>query len=614
MKMETTKSVRTIPPKGAATSSPVPSLETDLELQHKYVERLKEGGEQSFALIAADAFVRGMRDSGYKSTATAIDELVDNAIQAQATRVDVLYTVENLQGNLHEISNIAVIDDGHGMEPDMIRAAVLWGGTHRENDRTGFGRYGFGLPSAAVSLTEHFEVYSRVKGDKWYRVAVDLKEVCSGKLTNDDGLVLAPEAEVAELPSFVSQYLGKRTLEQGTVILLVAPDRLRSGFRKPNAFHSSMMEHLGLIYRGLLNRCVLYVNGKKAEPVDPLFLDPGARFYDVGNSLLAEGRDRLQFEVKTRDGKVGSVRMRFSYMPDGFQGYKPDLNERFPIMKANHSYFIVTRSGRQIDLVTRPRYEKESHNITLVYYDMNWAVELDFDPVLDEEFGITVNKQQVVLSDRMWKMLEDQGVPQIIGKDLKARVSREKKENEAPDSTEQQKTSEAVMSEAEKFQAKPVEIPVAKEEQARERVLQEAEKQAQQTKRPKEEVVKEILTEINAKPYEVRYEGLEGAPFYRMEQYGPQQRLYINTRHRFYTDLYTGPDATPRLKAALELLLFAVGCCELESSGDRETFYRNERGEWSRRLDVRLELLDRHDSVQDADEAKLEQTELAAKA
>ena len=52
MKQKIQPSVRTIPPRD--------TLETDLDMQHKYVERLKKGGERSFALIAADAFVRGM--------------------------------------------------------------------------------------------------------------------------------------------------------------------------------------------------------------------------------------------------------------------------------------------------------------------------------------------------------------------------------------------------------------------------------------------------------------------------------------------------------------------------------------------------------------------------
>ena len=95
--------------------------------------------------MAASAFVEGMRDSGYKSTATAIDELVDNAIQAQAKRVDVIYDVSNPQGNQHDLGRIAVADNGHGMEPEMIRAAVLWGGT-RESAGVGNPKEGNSTP------------------------------------------------------------------------------------------------------------------------------------------------------------------------------------------------------------------------------------------------------------------------------------------------------------------------------------------------------------------------------------------------------------------------------------------------------------------------------------
>ena len=37
------------------------------------------------------------------------------------------------------IEALSVIDDGHGMIPEMIRFAVMWGGTHRENDREATG-------------------------------------------------------------------------------------------------------------------------------------------------------------------------------------------------------------------------------------------------------------------------------------------------------------------------------------------------------------------------------------------------------------------------------------------------------------------------------------------
>ncbi|HEY3130688.1 MAG TPA: ATP-binding protein, partial [Acidobacteriota bacterium] len=251
--------------------------DTEYERQHKYVEELKRKGEASFSLVATETFVEGMRDSGYKSTGTAIDEFVDNAIQAQAQRVDIVYTVENPDANKHEIGDIAVVDDGHGMEPDMIRAALLWGGTHRANDRRGFGRYGFGLPSAAVSVAKYYEVYSRTDGSGWHRVVIDLPEIGAGKYTNDKGIVVAPPAQKADLPDFVKKQLGKRELEHGTVILLSRPDRLSTGFRKPNGFHKNIMQHLGLVYRHFLRSCAIYVNGEKVQPVDPLFQDPAAR-------------------------------------------------------------------------------------------------------------------------------------------------------------------------------------------------------------------------------------------------------------------------------------------------------------------------------------------------
>ena len=256
-----------------------------------------------------------------------------------------------------------------------------------------------GRTSAAVSITRHFEVFSKVKGGQWYRVVVDLDEVCAGKHTTDDGLVIAPEAEMANLPAWILKTVGKRSLDQGTVVLLLAPDRLTTGFRKPKGFHNSMMEHLGLIYRGMLNRCALFLNEQRVEPVDPLFLDPNARFYDVGNDVSAQGREPLQFAMRNaRTGGEGMVRLRFSYMPPEFQRNKDgsENKERLGVMKDNNAYLIVTRAGRQIDLVMRSHYPKDDLNKkNLNIFDRNWAVELDFDPELDEEFGITVNKQQV---------------------------------------------------------------------------------------------------------------------------------------------------------------------------------------------------------------------------
>lgn len=590
----------------------------ELGRQHQYVQKLKKSGERGFALIAADAFVRGMRDSGYKTTARAIDEFIDNSIQAQASRVDVIYTT-GISNGKQIISNVAVIDDGHGMEPDMIRAAVLWGGTHREDDRSGFGRYGFGLPSAAVSQSKRFEVYSRIERGQWHRVGVDLDDICSGRLTNENGVVLAPNAEIAELPNFVKEYLGDHSLEHGTVILLVSPDRQTSGFRNPTAFHKNMMEHLGLIYRGVLRRCTIYVNSKMVEAVDPLFLDTGARFYDLGNGIKAEALEPLLIEVKNTRGEIGYVRIRLSYMPYGFQRGPEQSqngalkeNERMKIMKENLAYFVITRAGRQIDLINKAQFAQEKFNFSMQTYDRNWAIEIDFDPVLDEEFGITVNKQQITIHERMWQILEAHGVHLMV-RSLSRRYTKEShdKSDEAKRDKELKKTSESVMAEGDKFEPKLSEIlPAEKEKKAKEKIHEDAKKKSKLTGRPEKEIVEEINTAIKENPYKIEFEALEGAPFYRPELYGAQTRISINTRHRFYTDLYASAD--PRIKSTLELLLFVLGSCEVKSSDDREIFYRKERGQWSDKLETRLELLDRRDPVQDAAAAKQVELEFSS--
>lgn len=576
--------------------------EKDYEQQHSYVENLRKQGEAGFGLVATETFVESMRNSGYKSTATAIDEFLDNAIQAGASRIDVIYEYDG-----KDISNIAVMDDGHGMEPDMIRASVVWGGTHRANDRKGFGRFGFGLPSAAVSIGKRYEVYSRTNGYGWHKVMIDLPEIVSGKYRTTHGIVVTPPSTPADLPEFVNKFLNKRELKHGTVVHIVNPDRLTPGYRKQAGFHRNMMEHIGLIYRHTMRNCPIYFNGEKVLPVDPLFLDPSARYYDVENGIFAEGRDELRFEAKTADGeRSGKITLRFSLLPPpGFQR-NPDGSEnkeRLGIMRETEAYFITTRAGRQIDLVRRANFPKTEFNKNLLNYDRNWAVELDFDPVLDEEFGITVNKQQITISDRIWAILQDQGVGAIV-KSLwmdSEKLRKKAKFEEGP--KEKTKESESTMSEAEKFFSKPVRPTPEKEAKAKERVLEEAKKKAKESGRSEGEHTKELAQEIHERPYKLLFEHREGAPFYRMGLFGSQRQLYINTAHKFYMNLYAADGSTPRIKSSLELLLFVLGSCEVEAVGDQELFYQAERSEWSKRLNVALSLLDRIEPSEVAEEA-----------
>src|SRR5260370_37418244 len=53
---------------------------------------LMKGGcvmQSDFSIVRQDQFIKATRDSGYKGTASALSELIDNSIQAGATEVNI---------------------------------------------------------------------------------------------------------------------------------------------------------------------------------------------------------------------------------------------------------------------------------------------------------------------------------------------------------------------------------------------------------------------------------------------------------------------------------------------------------------------------------------------
>jgi hypothetical protein len=580
-------------------------VSTDLQAQRAYVHKIESEGFD-FGLTVAGAFIRGIRDLGYKSTATALDELIDNAIQAEAANVDVIFGYD--ESPTKPVS-IAVIDDGHGMDPDMIRLSVVWGGTHRENDRTGIGRYGYGLPSACVSQGRRFTVFSRIQGAEWHGVTLDLDAISrNDKDYVRDGKIVVPETEPRQLPSWVASHIEAQYedgLPSGSVIVIDILDRL--SWKTTEGLERNLLQHFGVTYRNFMREVNIYVNEKQVAAVDPLFLTPGARFYDDPNGVYAEALEPMYIEVKDRqtNNPLGQIKVRFSYMPPTFQrGADGKMNPRFPIMK-DHNGILVLRDGRQIDIVTGSKIPWT----TIQNPDWNWKVEVDFPPSLDEEFSMTTSKQQVGLSERIWEILRERGVHNAI-QEMRRRLDQDKAADKAKREAEKERrASEEAMAGIAKFQThRPGGDPARRQQESEDNLKHEVDRRVKESGLQLEVVERELLAEIKGKPYRLQEDRLQGAPFYRMEQLGGQKVLYLNQAHRFYTDVYAGPESTPRMRAALELLLFVLGECEIDATDDRRNFYETERGEWSSRLRLALEQLDRIDNVRDAVAAKEEFT------
>src|SRR5262249_5678534 len=123
------------------TETPM-TIET-VDRQRNYVASQKKKGK-GLGLVFADAFLRGMLHFGYKIPAWPLAEEIDNSFQAAADTVTIRFGFDPKNKSKKKPDIVALSDNGNGMIPEMISYAVRWGGTDREDDRTGFGRYGYG--------------------------------------------------------------------------------------------------------------------------------------------------------------------------------------------------------------------------------------------------------------------------------------------------------------------------------------------------------------------------------------------------------------------------------------------------------------------------------------
>lgn len=562
-----------------------------LQAQRKLIERL-EADHFGWDLMVGDAFVRGMRDIGYKSTSFAMAELIDNAMQASATKIDVVFGFDAGA----KPTKIAIVDNGYGMEPKMVRASLIWGAGTRANDRSGFGKYGYGLPSASVSQCHRVTVYSKTADGGWYSAYLDIDEIANGLWTKANRIE-TPEQKQEEPPAFVVDYLEEAgrwdSFTNGTVIVWEGLDRVEPKLRE--GLRATLVTDFGVIYRNFLVDCPMTVDGVEVEPCDPLFLTEGFRYYDLDEDRAIALPEAL-VEVKDKDSGdiLGLMRVRYARMPATFFR-KPEAkhtnrpgrtgnNARLEIADRNNGV-IFCRNGRQIDVIRPPRNLRgAAFNATT---DRFWAVEVDFDATLDELFAITTSKQQVRPDDRVWDILKDKAnLFSVIGQmrtayDKEAKVIAAKLES---DKTTKRASVEAIEDAAKFRHTKPPQETQERAAEAETNLTTEAQKRAKKAGLDPVVVQHELEAQRQGISHTVESEDMPGGPFFRCVDEGGTRVLYLNAAHPFYTEVYAGPGSSPRLRAGLEIVLWALGEAEANADpdSDRRRFYERDRASlWS---------------------------------
>jgi len=572
-------------------------------------------------LFLAQTLIQSLRDVGYDSTISALCEHVDNAIGAGAKNIRV-YIRQTGKGSALR-TDIAVEDDGDGMSPQVLKVATSFGGSTNYNNRSGIGRFGMGMKTAALSMAPAIEIISWQEQGVYYRMTLDTEAIGRDKSNiislPDPELLEDIGAEQAQLFTAPMRYpvnasdqrlLAPRGMDMvhalgasGTIIYMPDCDRLSAKRDRTLVDHAT--KDFAHVYRRHIARGLkIYVNNRLLEAVDPTFSMESARH--TRHPALAD------IDVKT---SRLIVKRKCSIFPNPASSVAHDVSIKLyalPIRDWRFTRKTLNDMGvfqdQTISILRNDREVFLGHLTALLkrHSDLAWLrIEIDFPGELDEAFGIASNKQGVRLRedviDGIWKVIKDDiAVVREDIRDVQARNAVERRGGNGPS------TAESKASEADPFQSHSLDDNLTEAEKAD----MEGNLRALAVGLRREgETEEDAFKRIQASKYVLHYKSDRFWPFYEVEHRYGRVILTINTAHPFYDRLYRplaelslkattdgeevseGPEpaAESPLAVALDLLLLSLARTQSVMGASKEArqpgeIFEDMRQEWSNTL------------------------------
>lgn len=156
---------------------------------------MKKGAIEIFedATPNPEFLIKSIAEQGY-SLETALADLMDNSISANANNIEILVDIQK------EPFTLYLADDGDGMNESKLKAAMQFPSSSPEHERKNddLGRFGLGMKTASFSQTRRFTVLSRIKGEEKYSARTWDVDILKSK---EWKLLVNSEAEIEEIVS-----------------------------------------------------------------------------------------------------------------------------------------------------------------------------------------------------------------------------------------------------------------------------------------------------------------------------------------------------------------------------------------------------------------------------
>ncbi len=372
-----------------------------------------------------------LRNTGYKNIESAVAEIIDNSVEANAKDIFVILREGIASSGRKVVTEIGFLDNGDGMPTNVLGNCLGIGASTRQA-RKGMGRFGVGLPQASLYVCPEIEVYSWQNGiENAQKVYLDINKIKNGEQTEIEDPELTPIPEpYASYVHYQTMFVQYDFSKSGTLVIWKKCDRVSPKTRGP--LTERLEFSLGQKFRYFIHDGVSKIKiicdenpdaAVDVAPNDPLFLmndncvlckaDEPKRIYKPGQGSGLEPPFELYTAKGTGTGEVSipikyvdrsgnlaesSVLVRFSIVKDKFydetafpKGSNPG-NYALGKYAARMEGISVIRARREIDF---RRFD--FYNVINEPQHRWWGCEIVFDPELDEVFGVANNKQYVEL-------------------------------------------------------------------------------------------------------------------------------------------------------------------------------------------------------------------------
>jgi hypothetical protein len=571
---------------------------------------------QGIPAILTGQALRSLRDAGY-TFASAISEVIDNSIEADANEIAILLEdEEDKKGKVH-VRRIAISDDGSGMGrgpngEDILHHYLQLGYSTRYMSQNTIGKYGVGAKLAAFNFAERIDVWSCADpANGWRHVAFDLTEAEARE--KDGGAVEIAVPDEQSLPEEFAQLLPEST---GTLVLWSKIDRLEAGRLAPDAnqLRVELEKELSRIFREFIRGGIMIsVNGNQLLPHDPLFLMDQT----WADNVLAEARKKeaketgddarkvpthFQAEIIADEAiKVGGTKARLRVTL-----YPKEVTRRSglggdPLAKAlrvpeNEGAISFVRLDREINYTNVPRI----FGRRVGPQDRFIGIEVQFSPELDEYFGVRHVKRGVEPHDELRNQIR-----QLLARYLpEARNKLDERWGKEAREQQEHAGEHAAVTDAVKDVNRTLpkgRVKDTKTEEDHERELTEL---AEDIGKDDEQEKQQYVERVKQLPFVIESVSFPGQTFIDVQHFSQQVIIRLNTRHRFYRELWApireiaeqdpgtvsgdqAVRAARRTLEALSLLVVAYGKAESMDENPRDK-YTDLRNYWGQFLDTLL--------------------------